>query len=195
MNKIKWFSNSMEYLANTLISKETNIFWDLFDSRKVLDQYLIQFQLQNDKVARPINYTHLKRPHFKNSSFDFNLSHKEKIGLVLAIVKGPYRIGIDLEDLSQKIDERLFCDNILNNDEKVLFRKNKLSIIFYWSIKEAFFKSIDQDFIPKAVSVCHVSSSNEVILEFKGAFYHGNYLIKGNKLITFVLSNRVCINE
>ena len=89
------------------------------------------------------------RPFYRDG-FDVSVSHKNGLRLAIA-VPAPYRIGIDIEDLSQSINTEMFANYLVSERENATFEKflsdealsNKEGLIAFWTMKEAFYKALD----------------------------------------------------
>ena len=125
------------------------------------------------KIVRSLTGKSLKRSStgrpIVDAPFDISISHKEDI-VVAACIEKPCHIGIDVESLSEKINEKLFLGTIFSHKElteaKKICRAQSLSesaaAIILWSIKEAFFKCIDKELVPGSVRVRSISRAGKV---------------------------------
>jgi len=106
--------------------------------RQVLGAYL-------DMPAKEIvfSYTPLGKPYVHNSGLFFNLSHRNKYGL-LAVSKDT-EVGVDIEYIKDLQDVVTFSDYSFSEEEKaMIFANGKLNpdVLFtFWAFKEAFIKA------------------------------------------------------
>lgn len=106
--------------------------------RNVLSTYL-------DTPANEIKFSHaaLGKPYVENSDLFFNLSHRNKYGL-LAIFKGA-EVGVDIEYIKELQDVATFSSYSFSEQEKaIIFSNDKTNpeILFaFWAFKEAYIKA------------------------------------------------------
>jgi 4'-phosphopantetheinyl transferase len=122
-------------------------------------------------LAAEIKFSHtaLGKPYIENSKLFFNLSHRNKYGL-LAIFKDA-EVGVDIEYIKELQDVATFSSYSFSEQEKaIIFSNDKTNpeILFtFWAFKEAYIKatgtglSVDiskinlADFFDKETNVMH----------------------------------------
>jgi len=89
------------------------------------------------------SYTEMGKPFIENSNLFFNLSHRNKYGL-LAIFKDA-EIGVDIEYIKELQDVATFSSYSFSEQEKALiFSNNKTNpeiLLTFWAFKEAYIKA------------------------------------------------------
>jgi 4'-phosphopantetheinyl transferase len=89
------------------------------------------------------SYTPLGKPYIKNSGLFFNLSYRNKLGL-LAISKDD-EVGVDIEYMKEMQDVATFASFSFSEEEKeLIFTKDILNqdVFFtFWAFKEAYIKA------------------------------------------------------
>jgi phosphopantetheinyl transferase len=118
-----------------------------------------------------------------SDDFDISFSHKKESALV-GIAHGNSRLGIDIEDLNEKIDWPVFTKNFFTAvDENSI---QKLSLCEGWndhsarlcifSLKEAFFKGIDSHLRPLELDLIFSELKND------RAYFHFSHRTTVGKL-------------
>ncbi len=119
-----------------------------------------------------IDYFKNGKPYLTNSHLDLSISHKENASMI-GLSKN-FKIGVDIENLNRPMNPDFLQKYILSEKEKKtdLHKKLKdtLSITesdagyYLWSIKEAFFKSLNTfDFHPQNYTVTVEHDSLQVL--------------------------------
>jgi len=79
------------------------------------------------------------------------ISFSDKNNLLLSgISRDDSSIGVDIESLDERINEKSFSKNILHDNEAIIFEifcqkyqvTHKEGLIIFWSFKESFFKAL-----------------------------------------------------
>lgn len=173
----------------------------LFKTKKELNKFLLsKVELDNPVMS----YSKKGRPFIEKSTYDFNISNKEN--LFLLGLEKKLRIGVDLEKIDKNTDVETFKKFVLCPSEKTAFNflvkdllKSPLeAITLIWSIKEAAFKSLDTDFIPKEITVDKIVKNGVFQLKMNGktkrSMGHrtnlkGEFLFYSGYIITSVLTD------
>lgn len=110
----------------------------------LLGKFLLSKHLEKNgydvKILKKLSYTEFKRPHLKDTSVDFNISHSGD--LVICAFSMDQTVGIDIEKF-QIIDLDVY-NYILNENDKKRIESSidKYSSFFdIWSAKEAILKA------------------------------------------------------
>ena len=107
------------------------------------------------------------KPLLNPDTHDISISHKgEKV--FLGITEHGFRIGVDMEKFDKSINVRTFKKHALSKKENALLedfcRKNNLlpqyGISLFWSVKEAFFKSLGSKIIPNSALISKISENH-----------------------------------
>jgi len=116
--------------------------------------------------------THLRsgRP-FVSRSMDVSVSHKGPV-VGVSVVPAPYRIGIDIEWLGERLSTKLFFGSVITKEELPVFKNfcreagfsPSSGVAVFWSIKESFFKCLDHDLKPGKIGVLGISREGEIQL-------------------------------
>ncbi len=149
-----------------------------------------------EKLNLEVCYLQSGVPYMPDSKYNISISHKKNI-LYVGIVKKPFKIGVDVENINQKLYLNSFIKNIFNNSESFLLNnlakngaeKEKYAIIF-WSLKEAIFKCLNKNIKPKDVIIKNMDKDNDcaVVLKMQKKFKPQIRLtMKGNYVYTLVL--------
>lgn len=118
-------------------------FVDLNESKHALSRHIekkgVQMLIENQfGKNQNLNYLTSGKPILEHSNKYISISHSKKI---IAFASGPYNLGIDIEEISDRILR--LQDRFLNNSEKKLFGNSKTSLTLAWTIKESLFKIAD----------------------------------------------------
>lgn len=149
-----------------------------------------------EKLNLEVRYSRSGAPYLPKSGHNISISHKKNI-LYVGIVKKPFAIGVDVENMNQKLHLNSFIKNILNDSEIFLLdnlaknraEKKKYGIIF-WSLKEAVFKCLNKNIKPKDVVIKNIDSDNNctIVLKIQKKFKPRiNFTTKGSHVYTLVL--------
>ncbi len=122
-------------------------------------EHISSIEIVDRVLSKKLSYLDSGRP-FLSSDQDISISHKHGYFYV-SVVGSPCIVGVDIEDLGEKIDDDLFLKNISNKEEFSLLKegvkdfmlnKKELCVVL-WSIKESFFKCIDYKLDMKNVRI------------------------------------------
>ena len=126
-----------------------------------------------EKLNLEVRYSQSGAPYLPKSGYNISISHKKKI-LYVGIAKKPFKIGVDVENINQKLYLNSFIKNILSSSEIFLLNslartraeKKKYGIIF-WSLKEAVFKCLNKNIKPKDVVIKNMDRDNNCAVVLK----------------------------
>lgn len=147
--------NSQDYMAEKakpILSTEEREKATRFMQEKHAIKYVCNHRFMRNVLATYLNipaaeirfnHTELGKPYIENSNLFFNLSHRNKYGL-LAIFKDA-EVGVDIEYIKELQDVATFSSYSFSEQEKaMIFKENKTNqdILFtFWAFKEAFIKA------------------------------------------------------
>ncbi len=147
--------NEQDYVAekNTpILSTEEREKAARFIQEKHAIKYVCNHRFMRNVLAAYLNisaaeikfsHTELGKPYVENSNLFFNLSHRNKYGL-LAIFKDA-EVGVDVEYIKELQDVATFSSYSFSEQEKAMIFNNgnaNPEILFtFWAFKEAFIKA------------------------------------------------------
>jgi 4'-phosphopantetheinyl transferase len=147
--------NEQDYVtekANPILSVEEGEKATRFIQEQHAIKYVCNHRFMRNVLATYLNippneiefsHTALGKPYIENSNLFFNLSHRNKYGL-LAIFKDA-EVGVDIEYIKELQDVATFSSYSFSEQEKaMIFKDNKTNpeILFtFWAFKEAFIKA------------------------------------------------------
>jgi 4'-phosphopantetheinyl transferase len=152
------------------LNKEEQVARNRFVFKKDRDQYLLTRALTRKVLAQKLNCqpselefvkNEYGKPFLKNAPSDltFNISHTSGLIIIGISEKGEI-LGIDIEDVSRKMDMDVIMPTVFIEDEiKELFelpQKEQRSRFFdLWTLKESYMKAVGKGFHlpPKTFSV------------------------------------------
>jgi 4'-phosphopantetheinyl transferase len=106
--------------------------------RSVLSRYL---NINSKEIE--FSYTPLGKPYVKNSGLFFNLSYRNKYGLLAVSIDA--EVGVDIEYMKDLQDIVTFSDYSFSEAEKAMIfanaKTNKEILFTFWTFKEAFIKA------------------------------------------------------
>lgn len=149
-----------------------------------------------EKLNWEVRYSRSGAPYLPKSGYNISISHKNNV-LYIGIAQKPFTIGVDVENINQKLHLNSFIKNTLNDSEIFLLDnlagnragKKKYGVIF-WSLKEAVFKCLNEDLKPKDIMIINIDSDNNcaAVLKTQKKFKSRiKFMIKGNYVYTLVL--------
>lgn len=105
--------------------------------------------------------------------YDISFSHKPD-RVFVGISQQPYRIGVDLEKFDVNLNTKAFMKYAFSEIENIVLKSycdgNSFSlvqgVVLFWSIKESFFKCLDYQFLPKAISIVNITNKGGVNIKY-----------------------------
>lgn len=121
-------STYLTYKEERILNSITNRF------RK--QEFLQIRELRNKTIGKlEILYNEDGKPFLTDSTDFISISHSQNF---IAILKAPFNIGMDIEEINERIIK--IKDRFLNENELVLLGEEKENLSIAWTIKEAMFK-------------------------------------------------------
>ncbi len=170
---------------------------DLDNQRQII-HFLIESAVTDFNKSVFIKHLPNGKPYLTNSHQDLSISHKEN-AYMIGLSKN-FKIGVDVENLQRPMSSDFLQNYVLSDHEKKsglhTVLKNKLSInesevgYYLWSIKEAFFKSLNTtDFHPRNYIV-NFDNDNLQVLTSDGVLKSKNVQLfrRGHLIYVEVLS-------
>ena len=135
-------------------------------------QRRIAHSLLFDLTGKKIKHSKTGRP-IIDRSVDVSISHKNDL-VCAGIVPEPYRIGVDVEHIKNKINAELFFGSLITKSEtfflKTFCENNNISassgVAIFWSVKEAFFKCLGCDLTPGRIRISGISKNGKVVIDY-----------------------------
>lgn len=146
-----------------IFKKRKGSFASLEEQRAVAKSLIFELvglsEVTHSETGRPV----------VDKSIDVSISHKKDL-VYVGIVPIPYRIGVDVEHIKTDVNVELFLKSVITQAEVILLEKfceNKKipissGVAILWSIKEAFFKCLDYDFMPGKISIIDICKNGKV---------------------------------
>jgi 4'-phosphopantetheinyl transferase len=147
--------------------------------RAVLKILLAEYTHVNPENIR-LKVNRFGKPYLENADLWFNVSHTDKTFIIAISKKG--RIGIDMEEMSEKWEDMDLSDYVFSDEEKQLVN-NQEDFFKMWTMKEALLKAYGTGLTNQLKKI----NTPEIINKYR-LFTH-TFNCPGNEIAS-VVSNR-----
>ena len=163
---------SMESLVPFLAASEQRRLVAMSDQGRALARahayVLLRSLLDLSAAAAPVDYKTSGAPRMTSHPLHISISHSSE--RVLVALCDDRRVGVDIADLRERVNTAGFLDYATEATERPLLGaltssgwSLRSALTIFWSMKEAVFKCIGTDFVPKHARVRSIGGGHAIV--------------------------------